>query len=179
MSKLATFRINENIWEQFKRWCTKRGSNASQELSDYVCRCIDNIDGIDGANNIDNLYTPIQDVNKRLNELEDRLNQVCEEVSRLSCFYKPSLNCIDTVTDHAQNNYTEEIVKFKSLSLGEKRKKINELSKQFSSIKQAIREVLVQRNKPPKRISYNQLNTKECVTIYSKFSGNLNSKNAN
>lgn len=58
MSKLATFNIDETLWEEFKQWAKGKSSNASSELISYIKTCLGYID-----NNID----------KNLDEAIDRV----------------------------------------------------------------------------------------------------------
>ncbi len=41
---LATFRVDKETWKEFKQWASKRGSNASTELNQFILRSLGRID---------------------------------------------------------------------------------------------------------------------------------------
>ena len=41
---LATFRVDKETWKEFKRWASKRGSNASTELNQFILKSLGRID---------------------------------------------------------------------------------------------------------------------------------------
>ncbi len=41
---LATFRIDKDTWKKFKKWASKKNSNASAELNQFILECLGVID---------------------------------------------------------------------------------------------------------------------------------------
>ncbi len=41
---LATFRVDQDTWKKFKKWASKKNSNASAELNQFILECLGIID---------------------------------------------------------------------------------------------------------------------------------------
>ena len=64
---LATFRVDKDTWKEFKQWASKRGSNASTELNQFILRSLGHIDK--------NLDT---DIDSRDNRIDEDIDQRIE-----------------------------------------------------------------------------------------------------
>jgi len=76
--KLATFRLDAEMWEAFKARAKAEGTDASTLLRNYVSGYLDgNLDtGIDRIDrNLDGIDSAIASIHARLNEFDDRLGK--------------------------------------------------------------------------------------------------------
>lgn len=74
MTKLATFKVNETLWENFKQWANEKDSNASNELVRYIQSCVGSDLEADKTVDIDNRIDKI--IDDKLKSVKERLKEI-------------------------------------------------------------------------------------------------------
>jgi hypothetical protein len=127
-TKLATFRIDEDIWAKFVEKARANNSTASELLKKF---CNQYISGIDGADTDGIADTAIQKSIPVFNQA-DIGNQIEEIKVNL---YSEFENCKDQITNN-QNYFNEKI-----------EEKINSQNLEISNLKKALSEITISMNR--------------------------------